>query len=289
MKNKNKNSRASFFYKIFIFIQILYTISILQVSAQGDLMIFPKRLVFDSRTKVQDINLANTGNDTTEYEISFIQYRMTSLGEFIKITEPDSGQYFASLNIRYFPRRVLLGPNESQLVKVQVLKYDELKTGEYRSHLFFIQSNNNTPLGDKKEKKREDSNSVSVMLKAKIGLSIPCFIIKGESNTIDSISNLKLENTGDSTYNLNLILHRKGNMSTYGDISVTYFDFKNKAYDVGLVQGLAVYTPLQYRKCKMQLQKPKNIDFKNGRFKVVFYSNNDKKKTVYAEGELKIN
>jgi P pilus assembly chaperone PapD len=45
--------------------------------AQGDLMIMPKRLVFEGSERSQEINLANNGSDTAVYAISFINYKMT--------------------------------------------------------------------------------------------------------------------------------------------------------------------------------------------------------------------
>ena len=70
-------------------------------------------------------------------------------GNFELINQPDSGQYFADKNFRFFPRTVLLAPNEAQVVKVQLTGINDLKPGEYRSHLYFRAINNEKPLGEK--------------------------------------------------------------------------------------------------------------------------------------------
>ena len=99
--------------------------------AQGNLLITPRRVVFEGSKRSVDLNLANTGIDTATYAISLIQIRMTTEGGFETITEPDPDQLFADKYIRFFPRSVTLGPNEGQIVKVQVSRFNELSPGEY--------------------------------------------------------------------------------------------------------------------------------------------------------------
>ena len=70
--------------------------------AQGDLLITPKRVVFDGSKRVMELNLANIGKDTARYSISLVQYRMTEDGNFEEITVPDPGQNFADKYIRFF-------------------------------------------------------------------------------------------------------------------------------------------------------------------------------------------
>ena len=67
--------------------------------------------------------------------------------------QPDSGQQFADKYLRFFPRRVTLAPNESQMVKLQMVKTNELQPGEYRSHLYFRAVPKEQPLGESDPKK----------------------------------------------------------------------------------------------------------------------------------------
>ena len=55
--------------------------------AQGDLLITPRRVVFEGNKRVEELNLSNTGTDTSTYNVSFVQYRMTEDGTFQEITE----------------------------------------------------------------------------------------------------------------------------------------------------------------------------------------------------------
>lgn len=269
-------------YLIIFFITIYFS-SIMGVFAQGDLLIFPKRIELEGRKRVEQIILANTGKDTAIYNISFKQYRMTETGDFVTITEPDLGQHFATPFLRVYPRRVNLAPGESQTVKVQKFNTDKMEDGEYRSHLYFRAERNNKPLGQDNEEK---ANTISVKLEAVYGISIATIIRKGTSNTEISVSEPTYNNDGVSNHFLNFNINRTGNMSSYGDITVNYISLENKIYEVGKVKGLAVYTPGNVRKVKMQLQKPENINFNSGKFKVVYTENESN--TIIAEAELQL-
>lgn len=83
--------------------------------AQGDLLIFPKRVVFEGAKRSEELSLANIGKDSATYVLSFVQIRMKEDGTFDKITTPDLAQSFADKNLRFFPRSVTLAPNEFKL------------------------------------------------------------------------------------------------------------------------------------------------------------------------------
>lgn len=282
MEVQKKNWFRSYNSFYLVFFIALYLSSGIRVFAQGDLLIFPKRIVFEGRNRVEQITLANTGKDSATYNISFIQYRMTEQGEFEAITEPDSGQRFATPFLRVFPRKVSLAPGESQIVKVQVINTAKMEEGEYRSHLYFRAEKKNKPLG--RVDNVEESNTISVKLEAVFGISIATIIRKGVSNTVASISDAEYSVDEASNPFLSFTINRNGNMSTYGDITINYISREKKSYKVAEAKGVAVYTPGTKRKVKMQLHQPESINFNDGKFKVVYAANETKK--VIAETEF---
>jgi len=269
--------RFAFFIALFLSVDI-------SVLAQGDLLIFPKRIVFEGRNRIEQVILSNTGKEPATYIISFVQYRMNESGEFVAITEPELGQHFATPFLRVFPRRVELAPGESQTVKVQVINTEKMEDGEYRSHLYFRAEKNNKPLGQDNEVK--DSTRITVKLDAVFGISIATTIRKGKSNTFTSISGLEYTHDADANHFLKFDINREGNMSTYGAITINFISRENKKFEVGKAKGLAVYTPGNVRKVKMQLQKPDGIDFGTGKFEVIYTA--DESKTIIAEAGLKL-
>jgi hypothetical protein len=263
---------------------LLFLSDVSIVSGQGNLLITPRRLVFEGSKRSIDVNLANIGQDTATFSISVVQIRMTENGGFETITQPDPGQNFADSYIRFFPRSVSLGPNESQAVKVQITRTNDLPAGEYRSHLYFRAVPKPTPLGE--QTKNVDTTTISIQLKPIFGITIPVLIRIGESNTKVALSDLSFQNVNDTIPQLKLTFNRTGNMSVFGDISVEHISTLGKITRVGVANGIAVYTPNTVRRFQLDLNRVPGVDFNTGTLRVIYSAPSDVKLQRYAEAEL---
>lgn len=273
--------------KLFNFIlPALLLLFSMSLKAQGDLLIFPKRVVFEDGKKSEIINLTNIGKDTSTFNISFLQMRMKEDGSFEQITQPDTNQFFADPFIRFYPRTVTLAPNESQIVKLQLRKTNTLPPGEYRSHLYFRAERNQKPLGEKPV--ITDTTSVSVKLFPVFGITIANIIRIGKSNTTVSLSNLSLEKDEEGKPLMDITFKRTGNMSVYGSVLVNYISLSGKITKVGDVMGLAVYTPGTIRRFKIKLIQPEGVDFSEGKLSVIYSTLPDAKGTNLAKADLKL-
>ena len=264
--------------KVFI-LGIFAILSCQFTNAQGDLMIMPKRLVFDGNQRSQEVNLANTGKDTAIYAISFINYRMTESGSFEQIESPDEGQRFATDFLRYFPRRVSLAPNEAQTIRVQLTRTGALEEGEYRSHMYFRAVENQTALG---EEDLNPSGGIAIQIKTVFGISIPVIIRHGESSTKIQLNKVNLDFEGE-TPKLSVTLNRTGNMSVYGDLLVEHVSSSGQTTQVGLVKGISVYTPNSKRLFTMELNSPENINFQSGKLKVTYTSETNQELATFIK------
>jgi hypothetical protein len=250
--------------------------------AQGNLLVTPKRVVFEGSKRSDELNLANIGKDSATYIVSFIQIKMKEDGKFEKITEPDSAQYFADKNLRFFPRMVTLAPNEAQTVKVQLTRTSELNPGEYRSHLYFRAVPAEKPLG---ENEPERDSSISVRLIPIFGISIPVIIRVGESTAKVDMPDASLRVESDSLHLLDITFARSGNMSVYGDVSVDHISTQGAITRVGVVKGMAVYTPTPVRHFLMKLDNLPSIDYRSGKLRIV-YTDQSVKPVTLAEKEV---
>lgn len=281
---------VSAFFNTFIFhctyITALIVISILssaEVMGQGNLLITPRRVVFEGQKRTEELNLANTGQDSARYNVSIVQYRMKEDGLFEEITTPDPGQNFADKNIRFFPRSVTLGPNEAQVVKMQLTRTDQLTPGEYRSHVYFRSVPKETALGEEKVKK--DTSGISVKLVPIFGITIPVIIRVGQSTTKTTLSDLKLSIVNDTTVRLKITFNRTGNMSVYGDVRVDYISQQGPPVTIGTVKGIAVYTPNDKRVFVMDLDKKAGVNYHTGSLHLTYSSQSDKPEK-FAEADL---
>lgn len=282
---KSRSDKTIYNLYFLLIVIIFFSSFLLKATAQGNLLVTPKRVVFEGLKRSEELNLANVGSDTATYMISFIQIRMKADGSVETITEPDTAQIFADKYLRVFPRRVTLAPNEAQTVKVQLTKTNELTPGEYRSHLYFRAVPNEKPLGEKEAFK---DSSISVRLVPIFGISLPVIIRQGESTAKLSFSNASLHTESDSSPLLKITFNRSGNMSLYGDVTVNYISLNGKVTKVGNVKGLAVYTPNTVRNFNLLLDKKSGIDYHTGKLQIV-YSDDSPKASKLAEAEVVLN
>lgn len=286
MTRKNMHLKKTIKTKVLIGLIIIFSSVSENTNAQGNLLITPKRVVFEGNKRTEELNLANTGTDSASYVISFIQIKMTEDGKFEQITEPDSTLKLASNNLRFFPRSVTLAPNEAQSVKVQLIKSNSLEDGEYRSHLYFRGiPNNNKALGEESNKKDE---SISVKITPIFGLTLPIIIRKGEPKLEMNISDMALQFSPEKEPFIKFKLNREGNISTYGDITVNYISNSEAVTRIALIKGLAVYTPNLSREINLKLDDSKTIDWHSGMIEVIYFDNGSQTKKL-AEKILKLN
>ena len=272
---------------VFLLALVVFTgVMIPRAQAQGNLLVTPRRVVFDGSSRVMELNLANTGRDTARYNISFIQYRMTEEGAFEEITEPDPGQFFADRHLRFFPRSVTLAPNEAQTVRMQVVGRERLDPGEYRSHVYFRAVPNQVALGE--EDPNRDTTSVSVRLIPIFGITIPVIIRVGEPTTEVYISDLVLDKPEEGSPQLQMTFNRSGNMSVYGDLNVTHVSAEGTETIVGVVNGIAVYTPNALRRFRLELNPPEGVSLDSGKLLITYNAQSDVKPETYASAQLEL-
>jgi P pilus assembly chaperone PapD len=266
------------------FIVMLISLSsiapIQKLAAQGNLVLTPKRVVFEGNRTSESINLANSGKDTARYVVSLIHLKMKEDGSFEEITQAQAGELSAEPYLRYFPRTVTLAPNEAQVIRVQLNKPAQIKSGEYRSHLYVRAVPLPTPLG---QENKEQSSTIAVKLVPVFGLSIPVIVRTGQTNGSVTFSDLSLNKSAKT---VSFALNRTGNASVYGDIAITHTAPDGKKTLVGLVKGLAVYTPNLRRLVQLALDPNAAVDYTKGKLTAMFTvsgENNQEKKLAEAE------
>ena len=266
-----------------IIVIVIFSLSI-NLSAQGDLLITPKRVVFEGNKQNKEmLNLVNIGSDTAVYSISFVQYKMDEQGNFIQIESEDSLHMFSDPYLRIFPRTVTLAPREPQVIALQYRKRANMKSGEYRSHLYFRSEKTTTPLGLETDK---DSVKIKIQLTPIFGLSIPIIIRTGELNVSSTLSDFRIQVGPDNIPYLKLTINRTGNISVFGNIVAEFFPEGETSYEIGRVNGIGVYTDIRKREALIKLNVASDMPLNKGKLKIKFTTNDPTINEVYAEAEL---
>jgi hypothetical protein len=281
---KRSGNVQPLFTIIFIALFCMMIFPLAGIKAQGNLVIIPRRVVFDGPEKTQEITLANGGSDSAKYIVSIVQMRMKEDGSFEVITEPDPGQNFADKYLRFYPRSVNLAPKESQTIKIQLVKTDKLAPGEYRSHIYFRAVPAVKPLGNNES--LQDTTSVIATLTPVFGITIPVIVRIGETTGQVTLSDLSVEKVNDTTSKCKMTFNRTGNASVYGDIFITYTSPSGTVTKVATVKGIAVYTPNSIRRFDCKLDNIPGVDYHKGTLHIVYSTTMGTKPTNLAESVL---
>lgn len=256
-------------------------------SSLGDLAILPTRIIFEGRANTAEVMLMNRSNRQLAYSLAFVNRRMNESGEMKVIDTPGADDHFADAFLRVTPRRVILEPHQTQTVRMQLRKPQELAEGEYRSHLQF------SVIPETKEAVHAQSagtgKGLGVSVTPIYGLSIPVIVRHGALEATAKLSDLKvLRSTDPAKGTLNLTIEREGRRSTYGDI-VAFWDAAGKGeVEVGIVKGIAVYSQNPRRSISLRLQHPKGLVLSGGQLRVVYRETSDGSEKKLAESILAV-
>lgn len=172
------------------------------------------------------------------------------------------------------------------MVKVQVIRTNDLSDGEYRSHFYFRAIPKARPLGE--EEVVKDTTTISVKLTPIFGITIPVIIRVGENTAKVTLSELAFQTVNDTVPRLSMAFNRTGNMSIYGDITVDHVSTLGKITRVGVANGVAVYTPNTIRRFQFNLKNVPGIDYRSGTLRLIYSAPSDVKPARYAQAELNL-
>ena len=255
------------------------------ISAQGNLLVAPIRVVFENGNTKEDLNLTNIGQDTAIYLISYIQNNMLPDGSFKQVENPDTLTTKVDKFVRIVPRKVTLPPGQSQTVRLQYRKTADMKSGEYRSHLYFRAEKDVTALGMSTNK--ADSGSMSVSITPIFGISIPVIIREGTLNYKTTLSDVVFT-PADSVSFLSVKINRTGNRSSYGNLRVEFVPNSGASYIVTQANGVGVYTNITSRSFVFQIRNQPGRVLKNGKLVIRYMLSREEGEAELSKVEFQI-
>lgn len=256
--------------------------------AGANLMVTPSRVVFEDRTRTAQVTLLNTGDEAGTFRISFIRQQMTETGQFVEV-KPDEAGLYADPMVRFSPRQIILPPGQPQIVRLMLRKPRDLSQGEYRSHMLF----QSIPQGSKSSLEsalRSDQQGISVEIIPIVGISIPVIVRHGKLEGSLRLENPRLIQANDDNQpHIELEMHRSGNRSVYGDFRAIFTPHGGEPVTIGLVNGVAVYTPNTVRNFSFPVSIPQGTELKGGKLRILYLeSGKDEKDGLLAETEISL-
>ncbi len=254
----------------------------------GGLLVAPSRITIGPRERTGEVTLVNRSVGTVTYRITLVNKEMTESGLLLSIPDENEEYHSAARFVRFSPRQVTLGPNESQKIRLMLRKPADLAPGEYRSHLQF------TPVPDggasliAPDSLSSGEQETQIAVVARAGLSIPVIIRHGSTTAVINISDFTLlpPVTEGEGARLSLQLNRLGNRSTYGDIWVERVSAPNGNRElIGILRGVAVYTPNPLRIVEIALNTP-GESLSGGQLRVSYSIPGGSKDSLLASSEV---
>lgn len=222
--------------------------------AGSGLLVTPTRMVFEGRKRSAELTLINRSDEAATYRIAFREMEMTGEGG-LEIVEEET-PWSAERLIRYSPRQVTLGPQETQTVRLQLRLPAELADGEYRSHLELRYVPPPTEAAARRPQ-TEEAGEFQVQLIPLYGVALPIIVRHGDPVAEVSVGDVELIAGSDGEPDeLRLVIRRQGDRSVYGDLSVSVSGAGEGRREIGRVRGLAVYTPNTAREVGIPLDQP---------------------------------
>lgn len=259
-------------------------------SALAGLMLYPTRVVLESKDRSAQVELINNGDQPETYRIGIFNRRMTETGDIVAADQAQAGELFADDLLRYSPRQVTLQPGKSQTVRIMVRKPTGLATGEYRSHLQFDRVADVAGAANLENLAKPEKGEIAIILEALVGASIPVIVRHGETRVTTTLTDLTLSPAPgkDKALLLSFTINRDGTRSVYGDLVATFTATGGRPLEVAKVSGVAVYVPNARRKSKLPLQLPAGMALKKGTLTLRYHERPEAGGKVMAEAKLVI-
>lgn len=267
-------------YLLNIFLFFIFFSTSLDAFGQGDLLVYPTKLIFaGTQERVKIVKFKNKGRDSATYKLSYIENRMTETGKLEIIETPDEGQLIASPYLRFYPRSITLAPGESQTVKIQLSRTNNLESGEYRSHLYIRAEEKAEPLEEKNP--LEKPQTISIQLKPIYGISIPNIIRIGDVQVAAELKDISVIYDKDIPV-LSMKVMRNGNHSLNGVLEVAYISSQGIKTSVGK-KAVIIYSSIGLQKIAMNLKTPEGVKFNSGKLLITFTNSEGKKELLASE------
>jgi P pilus assembly chaperone PapD len=207
--------------------------------AQG-VMIAPHAVFMSQGSRSGAVTLLNPGTEPVEVSVSvFYGYTATdSTGQLTLVTidHPDSTQPSAADWLQAFPRRLTVGPQEQQVVRLLATPPANLPDGEYWARLAFTAKAGQLPVAGV-----SDTANIKVGLTLQVRTVIGLHYRKGSVRTGIAVSDLQAARQGDSVV-VHARLERRGNAAYLGTVHGTVVGSNGKAVGTFQVPITVFYT-----------------------------------------------
>lgn len=185
---------------------LLLTLCSMTVCASAGIMIYPKYLSLDDKTKSAEVTLINSSAlESSNYRVTLNYKKQNPDGSYTEVAEEEIPADSVTKLLRYSPRSVMLKPSQSQTVRVLKRLPKGLEPGDYVGYITFTE----VLLEKAATKESLQPGAFSVKLTPIPSFSIPIFVhykVKGNAPVSLETKGLVTQNNITS---LNVVMNRQ--------------------------------------------------------------------------------
>jgi fimbrial chaperone protein len=230
------------------------------------LFIYPTLIMFEGNDRSATITLINRGDAIGTFETSWSELSMTPEGGLIKV-EGDPPPWSIQPFVRYSPRRVTLGPSESQVIKIALKRGMEASEGEYHSHFRVLTLNVEDLEDQNTEDTKPPDTDAAVTITARSAVAVPIIWRNSQAApgaTIESV------NIDADTNQLTVDVLRHGNVSVRGYLHVLGDTVDGEGVPLAEPMPLVIYPNLETRAVAITLNEGITADALAQKTEVVY-------------------
>ena len=273
--------------RLLVFFSLIISCSTHAEAKQAQVLLYPTRLVLENNERNAVFGIKNTGNATGGYRVELVDMHMGEEGSVEQLKAEQTEPFSARKFIRISPRSITLEPGQDQNIRILIRSPESLEAGEYRTHVKVTLVENNL-YAREEEAKDSPTKDITVTIKPRLSLIVPLIIRHGEtrySTTIEKASvRYVIDAKGKKSPYADLVLTRKGNRSSMGDIDIDYINEQGKRYKIKHLVGLPIYRPTERRKISLPLEVPSGLVIGKGTLHITYRAQESEGGAVLAEG-----
>lgn len=152
---------------------LLLTLCSMALCASAGIMIYPKYLFLDDKTKSAEVTLINSSAlESANYRVTLSYKKQNPDGSYTEIASEQAPADSATPLLRYSPRSVTLKPSQSQTIRILKRIPEGLEPGEYVGYVTFTEVKLEKPA----TKQKLEPGTFSVTITPIPSFSIPIFV-----------------------------------------------------------------------------------------------------------------
>lgn len=133
------------------------------------LLIYPTQVLFEGRERSAEVMLTNQGDAIGTFETSWMEMGMRPEGV---LQQRETDEWSIQPFIRYSPRRVTLGPGESQVIKIALRPDSTAAEGEYYTHLRILTLNQEDLAAEEEDPPTVGQAGVSIRARSAVAIPV---------------------------------------------------------------------------------------------------------------------